>query len=57
MPLCQTGLGNRSAFAAGMMEGKGVVESQPKGSAAAETRDLAAEIAAILALPVLRAAQ
>jgi chromosome partitioning protein len=57
MPLTQTGLGNRSAFASSMMDGKGVVESQPKGTAAAEIRDLAAEIAAILNLPDQRAAQ
>ena len=50
MPLATTVLGNRSAFAASMMEGKGVVESQPKGSAAQEIRALAQEIAGILAL-------
>ena len=50
MPVAQTTLGNRSAFAASMMDGKGVVETQPKGTAAAEISGLAAEIAAILAL-------
>lgn len=50
MPLAQSSIGNRSAFAASMMEGKGVVESQPKGTAAQEIRALAQEIASILAL-------
>jgi chromosome partitioning protein len=39
-------LGNRVAFAASMMEGKGVVESNPRHAAAKEIRALAAEIAA-----------
>jgi len=50
MPVAQTVLGNRSAFAASMMEGKGVVETQPKGTAAEEIRGLATEIATLLAL-------
>lgn len=49
-PLARTMLGNRSAFAASMMDGKGVVETQPKSPAALEIRDLAAEIGEILAL-------
>lgn len=57
MPLAQTALGNRSAFAASMMDGKGVVETQPKGTAAAEIRSLAAEIASILALSGQQAAE
>ena len=51
IPLAQTVLGNRAAFAASMMDGKGVVETQPKGSAATEIRALGDEIAAILGLP------
>lgn len=44
MPLARATLGNRSAFAASMMAGRGVVETQPKGTAAAEIRALAAEV-------------
>lgn len=51
LPLARTSLGNRSAFAASMMEGKGVVESQPRGTAAQEIRALAQEIGAVLGLP------
>lgn len=57
LPLAQTVLGNRSAFAASMMDGKGVVETQPKGAAAEEIRGLAAEIGAILALSGRQAAE
>ncbi|WP_309347878.1 ParA family partition ATPase [Telmatospirillum sp.] len=48
MPLARSTLGNRSSFAASMMDGKGVVETQPKGTAANEIRALACEIADIL---------
>jgi chromosome partitioning protein len=48
LPLAAASLGNRSAFATSMMEGKGVAETQPKGVAAAEIAALAAEIEAIL---------
>ena len=57
MPVAQTVLGNRSAFAASMMGGRGVVETQPKGTAAGEIRDLAREISSILALSAQRAAE
>ena len=50
LPIANSQLGNRSAFAASMMEGLGVVESQPKGLAAAEIRALAEEIGAIIQL-------
>jgi chromosome partitioning protein len=49
LPLAQAGFGNRSAFAASMMEGRGVIETQPKGAAADEVRALAAEIETLLA--------
>ncbi|MGE5546275.1 MAG: ParA family partition ATPase [Solirubrobacterales bacterium] len=48
MPVAATVLGNRVAFAASMMEGKGVVESAPRHTATKEIRALAAEIAAKL---------
>jgi chromosome partitioning protein len=48
LPLAENALGNRSAFAVSMMEGKGVTESQPRGTAAAEIAALAAEIDGIL---------
>jgi chromosome partitioning protein len=57
MPVAQTVLGNRSAFAASMMDGKGVVETQPKGTAAEEILQLAREIATLLALSGQRAAE
>ena len=44
LPLAKASLGNRSAFAVSMMEGKGVAETQPKGTAAAEIEALAKEI-------------
>jgi chromosome partitioning protein len=50
MPLANSTLGSRSAFASSMLEGKGVVETQPKSSAANEIRALAEEIATILDL-------
>jgi chromosome partitioning protein len=49
-PLAETALGNRSAFAASMMDGKGVVETQPKGLAATEIRALADELGRLLGL-------
>jgi len=57
LPLAATALGNRSAFAASMMDGKGVVETQPKGTAAVEIRALADEIAGILKISLPRAAE
>jgi len=48
LPLAAATLGNRSAFAVSMMEGKGVAETQPKGTAAAEIAALAKEIEGIL---------
>ncbi|HIJ39103.1 MAG TPA: ParA family protein [Rhodospirillaceae bacterium] len=50
LPIANTNLGNRSAFAASMMEGKGVVETQPRGLAANEIRQLADEIAGLITL-------
>ena len=46
--LATSSLGNRSAFAVSMMEGKGVAETQPRGTAAAEIAALAAEIEGII---------
>lgn len=48
LPLAATTLGNRSAFGMSMMEGKGVAETQPKGTAAAEIEALAKEIEKLL---------
>src|SRR5579859_40166 len=48
LPLAAASLGNRSAFAMSMMEGKGVAETQPKGTAAAEVEALAKEIEKLL---------
>jgi chromosome partitioning protein len=56
MPLADTTLGNRSVFASSMMEGKGVLETQPKGAAADEIRALANEVAAALKLVGTRVA-
>jgi chromosome partitioning protein len=50
VPVAATVLGNRVAFAASMMEGKGVVESNPRTTAAKEIRALAEEISARLGL-------
>lgn len=50
MPVAQTVLGNRMAFAASMMEGKGVVESNPRHTATKEIKALAQEVAAKLGL-------
>lgn len=49
IPVATTTLGSRVAFAASMMEGLGVVETQPRATAAQEIRALAAEVEAILA--------
>lgn len=48
MPVAFTVLGNRVAFAASMMEGMGVVESNPRHTATKEIKALADEIAAKL---------
>lgn len=48
MPVAQTVLGNRVAFAASIMEGKGVVESNPRHTATKEIKALAEEIAQTL---------
>lgn len=45
MPVATTVLGNRVAFAASMMEGKGVAESNPRHTATKEIKALADEIA------------
>ncbi len=50
VPVAQSILGNRVAFAASMMEGKGVVESHARHSAAKEIRALAEEISALIGL-------
>lgn len=50
LPVAETVLGNRVAFAASMMEGKGVVESNPRHTATKEIKALAAEIGAKLGL-------
>ncbi|MGB1027411.1 MAG: ParA family protein, partial [Rhodospirillaceae bacterium] len=48
MPLAETQIGNRTAFAASLMEGKGVVESHRRSVASQEIQALAAEIDARL---------
>ena len=48
LPLAKASLGNRSAFAVSMMDGRGVAETQPKGTAAAEIEALAKEIESLL---------
>jgi chromosome partitioning protein len=48
LALAAASLGNRSAFAVSMMEGRGVAETQPKGTAAAEIQALAEEIEKLL---------
>ncbi len=50
MPVAATVLGNRVAFAASMMEGKGVAESNPRHTATKEIKALADEIAGKLGL-------
>ena len=44
LPLAKARLGNRIAFAASLLEGKGVTEFQPRSIAAAEIKALAAEV-------------
>ncbi len=44
LPVAQAGLGNRTAFAASLMDGRGVVESATRSPAAEEIRTLAREI-------------
>lgn len=48
LPIAHTKLGNRVAYAASMMEGKGVVEYQPSSTAAREIGALATEVMATL---------
>lgn len=43
LPIADTQIGNRVAFAASMMDGKGVIETHARGTAAAEIRALADE--------------
>jgi chromosome partitioning protein len=44
LPLAETSLGNRMAFAASLLDGLGVTEAQPSSTAAAEIRALAREV-------------
>jgi len=44
LPLARTTLGNRIGFAASLLEGKGVVETEPRGTAAYEIAMLAREV-------------
>ncbi|MEN3975577.1 ParA family partition ATPase [Emcibacter sp. SYSU 3D8] len=44
LPVAGTSLGNRMAFAASLLDGQGVTESQPSSVAASEIRSLAQEI-------------
>ncbi len=48
VPVADSRLGSRVAFAASMMEGLGVVETQPRSIAAQEIRALADEVTAML---------
>lgn len=48
LKLATATLGNRSAFAVSMLEGRGVAETQPRGVAAAEVAALAAEIEGLI---------
>ena len=50
VPVAQAVLGNRVAFASSMMEGKGVLESNPRHTATKEVRALAEEITVLLGL-------
>ena len=50
VPVARSVLGNRVAFAASMMEGKGVMESHVRHTAAKEMRALAEEIASQIGL-------
>jgi len=51
LPLAAQILGNRTAFAHSLLEGKGILEFQPRGAAADEIKALAIEILAHLGLP------
>jgi chromosome partitioning protein len=44
LPLAKTILGNRSAYAASLMEGRGVTETEPTSPAAEEIKALAGEV-------------
>jgi chromosome partitioning protein len=44
MPICRSSLGNRTAFVAAMIDGRGVTESEPRSAAATEIRLLADEV-------------
>jgi chromosome partitioning protein len=44
MPLSRTSLGNRTAFVASMIDGRGVTEFDPRSAAATEIRLLADEV-------------
>jgi len=44
MPISRASLGNRTAFVAAMIDGKGVTESEPRSAAATEIRLLADEV-------------
>jgi chromosome partitioning protein len=44
LPMAKTILGNRSAYAASLLEGQGVTEAEPSSPAAAEIRALAGEV-------------
>lgn len=48
VPVADSRLGSRVAFAASMMNGMGVVETQPRSTAAREIRALADEVTAML---------
>ena len=52
VPVAQAVLGNRVAFASSMMEGKGVVESNPRHTATKEIKALAEELSTLLGLTV-----
>ncbi|OIQ97185.1 chromosome-partitioning ATPase Soj [mine drainage metagenome] len=56
LPLADSMVGNRSGFAASMMDGKGVVETAPRSTAALEIIALADEIAGRLSLSPGRSA-
>ncbi|MEO5336413.1 MAG: ParA family protein [Magnetospirillum sp. WYHS-4] len=50
MPVMECFIGNRVAFAASMMDGRAVVETEPRGQAAQELEALMGELAARLGL-------
>lgn len=51
LPVAAAQLGSRVAFASSMMEGLGVIEAAPRGTAAQEIRALCAEILSCLETP------